>query len=173
MKAPSASEAAIGARLRQLSARIDREASAIYRLRGIDFEQRWYGVVDALARSDRLGVQELAARLGTTHVSISQIRKALEAKGLVSGVADPDDARRTVLSLTPAGRDLARQLAEIWAALNQAGAELNAEAGNVMAGLRRLEQALDARSLSERVAAYVPVRTRARGAPRGRPAARG
>jgi hypothetical protein len=37
--------AAIGARLRRLSDRIDREADGLYSALGIDFEQRWFGVM--------------------------------------------------------------------------------------------------------------------------------
>ena len=56
--------AAIGARLRRLSERIDREANAIYAEMDIEFEQRWFGVLNQLALSGPMSVGELAAVLG-------------------------------------------------------------------------------------------------------------
>lgn len=39
---------ALGARLRRLSERIDREATQVYVAHNIDFEQRWHGLLNQL-----------------------------------------------------------------------------------------------------------------------------
>lgn len=145
--------AAIGARLRRLSDRIDREADGLYSEFGIDFEQRWFGVLNQLTLNKALSVSELAAALGVTHVAVSQTRAALLERGLIATADDPKDARRRVLTLSAAGRKLVTQLGPLWAALNDAARELDREAGNVAEALANLEAALEKRSLTARVRA--------------------
>ncbi len=149
--------AAIGARLRRLSDRIDREADRLYSDFGIDFEQRWFGVINQLTLVGPLSVGELSALLGISHVAVSQTRTALMERGLVATADDPADARRRVLTLSAAGRRLAKRLAPLWAALNKAAGDLDREADGVVEALARLEAALDERSLAERVRAKLDV----------------
>lgn len=147
---------ALGARLRRLSDRIDREATSVYTASGLSFEQRWFGVVQQLQSIGPCSVVDLTKQLGVSHVAISQTRKALEAAGLIDSTVDPKDARRSVLSLSKAGRKMAKQLDPAWRAMSAAAAELNAEAGNVIEALERLEAALTRRSLFERVQDHLP-----------------
>jgi len=70
-----AGAAAIGARLRRLSERIDRDAGRLYAEAGIDFEQRWFGVINLLALLGPRTVGELASFLGVSHASVSQVRR--------------------------------------------------------------------------------------------------
>lgn len=143
--------AAIGARLRRLSDRIDREADGLYSAFGIDFEQRWFGVMNQLALNKAMSVSDLATALGVTHVAVSQTRAALIARKLISTADDPGDARRRVLTLSAQGRKLVKDLSPLWEALNDAARELDREAGGVAEALARLEAALDKRSLAARV----------------------
>ena len=69
--------AALGARLRRLSAAIDADAARIYAARGVRFEQRWFGVLNQLALVGPLGVRQLADLLGITHASVSETRQSL------------------------------------------------------------------------------------------------
>jgi len=143
--------AAIGARLRRLSERIDRDANRVYALLGIEFEQRWMGVLDLIARRGPMSVNELAATLAISHPSVSQTRRSLTAAGLLEEQPDAADGRRRILHLTRDGRALVRRLRPVWAALEAAGRELNAEAHDAVSALDRLDEALDRRSLFERV----------------------
>lgn len=149
------SGAAIGARLRRLSERIDREATAAYARRGIAFEQRWYGPMALLDTRGPLSVTEIARALGISHAAVSQVRRSLSAAGLVESVPDEADGRRSILSLSVAGSALVRRLWPLWDAINQAGDTLNREAGDVAAALDRLEGALNRQSLSARIDAVV------------------
>lgn len=146
--------AAIGARLRRLSEKIDRDAARLYQESGEVFEQRWYGVVQLLAQADDLSVGDLATALGVSHASVSQVRDGLTQAGLVSGTADKRNARLRRLRLTAQGRDVAARLAPLWAALNAAAVELDAEAQDALAAIDRLERALERSSLYERVQAH-------------------
>ena len=143
--------AALGARLRRLSDRIDREADALYQALNVDFEQRWFGFVNQLMLHKTRTVGEIAEALGVTHVAVSQVRSALAERGLIVAEVDSADSRRRVLKLSAAGKRLALKLASTWAALNDAARELDAEANCVVSALEQLEDALDRRSLTNRV----------------------
>jgi DNA-binding MarR family transcriptional regulator len=144
--------AAIGALLRRLSDRIDRDAGRVYATLGVSFEQRWMGVLDLLARQGPMSVKELADDLKISHPSVSQTRGSLLAAGLVAERPDPTDGRRRTLYLTPEGQALVETLAPTWAALDKVGRALNAEAGDVVSVLIGLEAALDRASILDRAA---------------------
>lgn len=141
---------ALGARLRRLSERIDREVTQFYAEQGVIFEQRWYGTLNLLDRYDSLTVGELSEALGISHVSVSQTRDSLHKAGLVNTAADPDDARRRILRLSKKGRNLVNRLKPTWDALSASAEALDREAGGVVDLLDRLENALDRVSVSER-----------------------
>jgi DNA-binding MarR family transcriptional regulator len=145
------SGAAIGARLRRVSERIDADANRIYSQLGVAFEQRWMGVLNQLNLFGPMSVNELAAALAIRHPSVSQTRNSLQTAGLVAERADPDDGRRRILYFTPRGRTLVQKLQPVWSALADAALALNAEAGDTVLALARLEQALARRSLLDRV----------------------
>lgn len=142
--------AAIGARLRRLSERIDSDATRLYKEAGLEFEQRWYGVVHLLAETE-LSVAELAKALGIRHASVSQTRSSLENAGLVESKTDAKDARRTILRLTRQGRKFLRKISAISAAFVAVGVELDRESAGVVTALERLDRALDRKSLLARV----------------------
>ena len=144
--------AAIGALLRRLSERIDRDANRVYAQLGVTFEQRWMGVLDLLARQGPMSVKDLARDLKISHPSVSQTRGSLLAAGLVAERLDPRDGRRRALHLTPDGQALVETLLPVWAALDQVGRALNAEAGDAVSVLIDLEEALNRRSIQDRVA---------------------
>jgi DNA-binding MarR family transcriptional regulator len=142
---------AIGARLRRLSERIDREATRLYRESGEVFEQRWYGVVRLLSDHDDQSVGELSEALGISHASVSQIRQGLASAGLIAWETDKSNARLRRLRLTPDGAALVARLAPLWSALEAAAVELNDEAENPLTAIDRLETAVMRRSLYDRV----------------------
>jgi len=146
-----AGAAAIGARLRRLSERLDGEARRLYAEAGFSFEQRWLGILDLLSERGPMSVGDLSVALGISHPSVSQSRQSLAKAGLIQWQADAEDGRRRLLSLSGAGEELVARLRPLWAALDEAAVELEAEAGDVLPALERLEQALAQRSLSDRV----------------------
>lgn len=143
--------AVIAAHFRRLSERLDRDANQVYVQLGVPFEQRWMGVLDLLVRDGPKSVNEIARDLDISHPSVSQTRSSLIAAKLLAERADPHDGRRRVLYLTAKGARLTEKLMPLWAALEQAGQELNEEAGNIVVLLQRLEAALDRQSIADRV----------------------
>jgi MarR family transcriptional regulator, organic hydroperoxide resistance regulator len=143
--------AAIGARLRRLSESIDEDAGRIYVDLGIDFQQRWVGILEQLHNRGAQPVGELAASLGIRHSSVSQTRRSLEEAGLVESEVDPQDGRSRLLRLSGSGKDLVRRLQPLWKILNATSLELDQEADHVIAALDRLDRALERLSLYDRV----------------------
>lgn len=142
---------ALAARLRRASAAIDADAARVYAALGVTFEQRWFGVLDALSQEQTLTVNELAAFLGISHAAVSQTRQSLEQGGLIISVSDPLDARRRKLALSAEGLRLIDQLRPVWTALAEAAEELDREAGEITRRLDQLEEALAHRSLFDRI----------------------
>jgi MarR family transcriptional regulator, organic hydroperoxide resistance regulator len=146
---------AIGARLRRLSESIDSDTNYVYASLGIQFEQRWFGVLNQLALNGPATVGDLAVVLRITHVSVSQTRHSLEKAGLIKSEADASDARRRKLMLSDAGLELVGQLKPIWTAFEQAAHELTVEVRDLMASLDRLDDALAQRSMVDRILQHV------------------
>jgi MarR family transcriptional regulator, organic hydroperoxide resistance regulator len=144
---------AIGARLRRLSEAIDRDASRAYSIVGIEFEQRWFGVLNQLALNGPMTVSELAAALRITRASVSQTRESLEKARIVETEEHPLDARQRHLVVTTLGKKLIRRLTPLWHAMEEAAQEINAEAGDAVGALDRLDEALARESLFERIVA--------------------
>jgi DNA-binding MarR family transcriptional regulator len=144
-------KAALGARLRRLSEAVDRDATRAYAHMGVHFEQRWFGVLDQLARNGPMTVSELAAALRITRASVSQTRQSLEDAGIIDTEDHPSDARQRHLVLTDAGSKLIRRLKSLWQAMDDAAIEVNDEAGDVVAALDRLDEALARQSMFDRI----------------------
>jgi DNA-binding MarR family transcriptional regulator len=127
---------------------------------------------DLLVRQGPMSVKDLARDLRISHPSVSQTRSSLLMAGLVAERLDPADGRRRALYLTPDGQALIETLLPVWAALDQVGRTLNAEAGDAISVLKGLEEAMNRRSIQDRVAetlahANSPARLRSRGDWRG------
>lgn len=148
----SSGGAAIGARLRRLSDMIDRDAGLAYRDYGVEFEQRWFGLLNLLDRFGPLAVGQIASSLGISHVAVSQARASLEARGFIAAAPDKNDTRRRLLSLTPTGLSLVVSLRPLWRRMDEASLALNKEADDVVTALDALEAALARQSLRQRIA---------------------
>ena len=61
----------------------------------------------------RMSAGELAQRIVQTSGGATKTMQRLVGRGLVRRVADPDDGRRSLLELTPAGLTLARETLEL------------------------------------------------------------
>ena len=140
-----------GSRLRRLLDQLDRDVMSLYREAGVRFEPRWYAVFSALCEDGPAAVGDLAQRLGVTHAAVSQVRSALQAEGLIQTRPDPEDGRRHVLTLSPAGQAMAVTLRPLWDAINGATARVLSEDAPALLGeLDALTQALDRQSLGDR-----------------------
>ena len=142
---------ALGARLRRLSDQIDRDCGKVYALTGVTFEQRWFGVLRQLELNGPLSVGNLATLLGITHVSVIQTCQSMKKAGLITSTNAAHDARVRNIRLTKKARTLIGELAPVWTRMADAGDQLNQEAGDVIALLDRLDEALKEKSLLNRI----------------------
>ena len=78
----------------------------------------WYDVLLELnaAPDRRLRMQELGVKAVLSRTRVSRIVTELEGAGLVERVADPDDGRATLATITRAGRVALRRAAPVYLA---------------------------------------------------------
>ena len=147
--------AGVGARLRRLSERIDREARSVYKQVGIDFEQRWVGVLILLIERRSMTVGELAEALGITQPSVSQTLRSLQTAKLVAAEPDPQDPRRRIQHLTKVGSAFVEKARPVWEALMEAARDLDRAGIDIVTPLAQIERELDRKSLCERALGYL------------------
>jgi DNA-binding MarR family transcriptional regulator len=145
----------VGAQLRRLSERIDREAHSVYKLVGVHFEQRWVGVLILLIEREAATVGELALALRITQPSVSQTLRSLRAAKLVSSVRDPGDPRRRIQRLTKPGLALVEKARPVWEALIKVAQELDSLGIDIVTPLVQIEHELEKESLVDRALRYL------------------
>jgi DNA-binding MarR family transcriptional regulator len=101
-----------------------------------------------------LGIMEIALRLRLSHPLIIRLTSALSAAGYVRLNSDPEDGRRKVVSITPAGRREVAKIHEINRIIEAAFQRLFDESGvDLLAALEKFEAALEAESFEKRLEA--------------------
>ncbi|MEM6266691.1 MAG: MarR family transcriptional regulator [Pseudomonadota bacterium] len=142
---------ALGTRLRRLFEMLNGPVSDAYRSE-LGFEQRWFALTLLLAERGELGVQQAADALGTSHVAVLQVAKAMETRGLLKRRKSSADKRVVLLALTSTGCDMAKQVTSLSQRVDAAASALLAEAApRFLAGLTGLEDALRAAPFDQRL----------------------
>ena len=142
---------ALGARLRRFFERLNGPVTELYR-RELNFEQRWFALTLLLQARGPCAVGEAAARLGVSHPAVLQVVGAMEARGLLTKTRDPQDARSSLLALTPQGARAAKKVNAVSRRVDAAAKALLAEAApDLLKNLDALEDALGERSFAERL----------------------
>ena len=122
--------------------------------RGIHSAPRTSSTLLALEEQGSLSVTELAARLRQSHPLVIHWIKQLRELGLVVATRDPDDGRRSLISLTPEGRATVCRLRDALGVVDRAMLELIEEAmPGLLDGLWRMEEALRTTPFIERLRA--------------------
>ena len=140
----SASAVRAARQLRVMVGRLRRRLHEAY-----DAEELSMSQVSVLSRLDKDGpasVTELAAAERVRQQSAGTTVAALADKGLVERQSDPDDGRRTVVSLTPAGRasvDDKRAAGEEWLARVVQDRFTEAERQQLISAMTLLERLTD------------------------------
>lgn len=143
---------AIGSRLRMLTDRITEDAAAIYRMYGTEVRPKWFPVLFLLTDSEAMTVTAIARTIGHSHPSVSTIVREMAAAGLVREKRDARDGRRTLVTLTAAGRRTSGQLTEICDDVAAAVEQIAAQAEHdLWAAIGEWERLLSEESLLARV----------------------
>ncbi len=128
------------------------ESNQLYRELDVGVEANWVSVFTLLEMEGALSVTELAKALGLKHPTIHALVKKIMKKGYIAEESDPEDGRRRILRLTPAGLKKKKAMEPIWGAAELVGQELLQETGiDLLAGLQQLLAAMDQKSFATRI----------------------
>lgn len=147
-------ELAIATRLKRLSDRLSNDVSKIYRESEVDFEAKWFLILELLKREKLLGITEMSEALDMSHAAISQFVDQLLEKKLIRVSNDKKDGRRRMISLSPGGKKLLHQLEPILDVIREENRRWISDADHdILQILNELEKALDEKSMYERIKA--------------------
>jgi DNA-binding MarR family transcriptional regulator/GNAT superfamily N-acetyltransferase len=142
----------LGSRLRKVSEALYAGVDEVYRSAGVDLPSRCFPILFLLRDHGRLGISELAARLGQTHPAVSQMSRKLLRHRMVTESPDPKDDRRRLLSLSARGRGVMQRLEPVWKAIVAAAADLESD-HPLSQHLTAVDRALEARGFASRIRA--------------------
>jgi DNA-binding MarR family transcriptional regulator len=145
-------ELAIATRLKRLSERLSTDANKIYKELDLDFEAKWYLVLELLNRRKVLSIVDIADELKLTHPAIVQFADQMLKAKLITAHKDSKDGRKRLVSLSASGKKLLKQLSPILAILKSENEQwLNQADANLLTILGQLEKALDEKTLYQRM----------------------
>jgi len=108
-------------RFRRISEKLYVEGDHIYKLFGVDFKASWFSVYYVLVLAESpLTVMQIAEQIEFSHITVKNVLRELEADELAQVNPNPADKRSKLISLTPKGRFLLRQLKPTWLAMAEA-----------------------------------------------------
>ena len=143
---------AIGSRLRMLTDRITEDASAIYRMYGVDVKPKWFPVFFVLSQEGAKPVTAIAKEIGHSHPSVSNIIKEMAAKGLVRETKDKADGRRNLVILSAKGKKMAKILTVTFLDVATAIEQISGQTQNdLWKAIEEWENLLSEKSLLQRV----------------------
>ena len=140
----------LASRLRKVSEALYAGVDAVYRSYDVALPSRCFPILFLLRDNGRLGISELADRLGQSHPAVSQMSRKLLEHGVVREWPDREDERRRLLSLSRAGAALMKRLEPVWLAIESAVQELEASQP-VSAALTQVDRALAGRDFAHRI----------------------
>lgn len=141
---------ALASRLERLSDTLKKDAAQIYQEHNLG-KYKWYPVLYVIDKSSPIGVGELATELSYAHPSIIQILKELEDEKLIRSVADKNDSRRRLVSLTTKGKNVVASVIPYMEAFRNALTGLTQTQHNLMEALKEVEGNLEEESFYLRV----------------------
>lgn len=153
---------ALVSRMRQLTDRLTEQAQRMYECYAIDLKPKWFPVFFVLSSQDDMTVTSIAQQIGHSHPSVSKIVREMSAGGIIAERKDDADARKTLISLSRKGRQIALkirdQYADVTAAVN---AVTQHTTHNLWQALGEWEELLDDQSMVERILEQRRLRERA------------
>lgn len=145
-------ELALGSRLKALSDHFYQAVDEVYRACDAGIESRWFPVLRFLRDVGPTTVTDVAVAIGQTHSAVSQLADRLVEAGMVVRQRDPQDGRRSVLSLTDAGERALGALGPVWLAIRRGMAESMGPRGiALLDAIDGCEQALASRPLVDAI----------------------
>ncbi|RJF96411.1 MarR family winged helix-turn-helix transcriptional regulator [Sphingomonas cavernae] len=139
-------------RFKRASEALVDDIGALLRQRGLAIPGRGASTVLLLHREGPMGITEIAQRLRLSHPLIVRMTGQLVEAGLATTSSDPRDMRRSIVALTSSGHAQAASLEACNDDIERAMSEVFDEIDlDMLTGLTKLESALLARPISQRV----------------------
>ena len=142
----------LGSRLRKVSEALYAGVDEVYRSAGVELPSRCFPILFLLRDHGKLGISELAVKLGQTHPAVSQMSRKLLQHRVVTESPDPKDDRRRLLSLSARGRSVMQRLEPVWKAIAAAASDLESD-HPLSQHLTAVDRALEARGFASRIRA--------------------
>lgn len=101
---------AVGSRLRLLTDSITADAADIYRLYGNEFKPKWFPVFFVLENGESKTVTAIAAEIGHSHPSVSNIVKDMRAHGIIDDNREGHDGRCNMVRLSKKGLEMVESI---------------------------------------------------------------
>ncbi|MBZ4033965.1 helix-turn-helix domain-containing GNAT family N-acetyltransferase [Flavobacterium sp. 17A] len=145
-------KAALGSRLRLMTAAVTDDAAKIYELYGVDFVPKWFPVFYTLAEEREITITEIANEIGHSQPSVSKIIQEMIAAGLVEESSKTEDKRKNNVVLSEKGIAISQIVKQQLEDIDVAIESLISEAKhNLWAALEEWEFLLEQKSLIKRV----------------------
>jgi DNA-binding MarR family transcriptional regulator len=147
----------LGSRLKRLGERMQGSVAQLLAERGEAVQPAQLPILYALAREGAMTVGQIGAHVGISQPGVSRVAATLDAMGLIEQAPDPRDRRQRALMLTKAGHTLIDRLeTTFFPAVRESVAQACAGTDtDFLDQLARIEAALEARPLAERIAAQL------------------
>lgn len=145
-------KAALGSRLRLMTAVVTDDAAKIYELYGVEFVPKWFPVFYTLTEEREITITEIANEIGHSQPSVSKIIQEMIAAGLVQESLKTDDKRKNNVVLSEKGIAISQIVKQQLQDIDVAIESLISEAKhNLWAALEEWEYLLEQKSLIKRV----------------------
>ncbi len=140
-------------RFRRIGEKLQAEGDKMYSERGIDFKASWFATYYTLLKSTGpLTMQDIAAGIGFTHITVKNIVRELQDHGLVKITANPGDARSKHVMLTAKGKTLYAKLEPIWQSISKALQQLMTGGHpDLINAMSRIERDIELKPLPDRI----------------------
>jgi len=140
-------------RFRRISEKLYIDGDKIYKDNGIDFKASWFSVFYTLASAGNpKGVSELAEDIGFTHITVKNIVRELETKGLVKISTHPTDKRSKHIVISTKGKKLFQKLQKIWLPFAEALKHLlNTGHPDFLNIINRIDREISKKPINEKV----------------------
>lgn len=150
---------ALGSRLKRLSDKFMKSASAVYQSHGLRFEPKWFPAFYLLTEKSPLSVTEIAESLQISHPAVIQIVREMEQHGLVVSEKSGKDSRKRLLSISEEGKRQVPALKKLWQTLFELNTQLvQHQRHNVLFAIEELETVLAEKEYLVRFQEYYKIK---------------
>lgn len=121
-----------------------------YRDHNLEIEPNWHVVFLLLNKHGNLTIMEIAESLKLSHPAIVQLVDKMKKKGYIDSIRDPEDQRKSRLTLSKKAEQKSPELERYWEAGYGALQEIMDQRNKILEDLAVLEKNLEEEDFKER-----------------------